>query len=422
MEKRHAAREGHPAWPVPVAHRHGVRSGRMVWVGGQGDLGPDGAVRHPGDEAAQVRGAVERLGQVLAELGAGPGDLVKLVCVHVAADAAAEERVLGFLAEALPEEARPVVTLIPVPYLARPDMAVEIEGVAMREPGGAPVARTEGAAALSPVPGRFPGALRAGEMIFVAAQPPHADGRVAHPGNIVAQTRLAMRRVGEALAAFGADYGDVVKMNRWYAGHGSVEDFEPSALACAAHFEEPGPAATGIPVPAFCDPAERIRIEVIAMRGEDGARLPREHVWPDTLWDWTVHLPYKHGLRCGDMIFLGGQVSLDTGGRAVDPGDMVRQTRQAMAHIGTILAALGAGFGDVCKLVTWYAGPCGEAALAENLAVSAGHFDDPGPAATAVPLPVLAYPAMVIEIDTYAMAGGAPPAGGSAAPSTGGAG
>ena len=87
----------------------------------------------------------------------------------------------------------------------------------------------------------------------------------------------------------------------------AVADGE-AALACAAHFKEPGPAATGIPIPAHARKGQQIKIEVVAMLGTDGKRLARRHSWPDSLWDWHVHLPYKHGLKCEDMIFLGGQV------------------------------------------------------------------------------------------------------------------
>jgi len=45
---------------------------------------------------------------------------------------------------------------------------------------------------------------------------------------------------------------------------------------------------------------------VIAMRGLDAARLPRRTAWPSGHWDWPVHLPYRHGLICGDLVFLGG--------------------------------------------------------------------------------------------------------------------
>jgi enamine deaminase RidA (YjgF/YER057c/UK114 family) len=117
-----------------------------------------------------------------------------------------------------------------------------------------------------------------------------------------------------------------------------------------------------------------------------------------------VHLPYKHGLKCEDMIFLGGQVSLDKKGRAVGAGDLATQARQAMTHIGTILRDLGADYKDVCKVTTVYEGECGGNDLHENLSIRSSFFSDPGPATTGIPLPVLAYPGMVIEIDIFAMA------------------
>ena len=102
-------------------------------------------------------------------------------------------------------------------------------------------------------------------------------------GDIVGQTKQVMRQVGDALSSFGASFDDVVKINRWYVGQGTVEDFEPAALACAAHFKEPGPAATGIPLPRHARAGQQIKIEVVAMLGEDGRHLPRRHVWPESL-------------------------------------------------------------------------------------------------------------------------------------------
>ena len=48
-QKRHAWPEGHWDWPIKVTHKHGVRSGQMIWVGGQVDLTSDGEVRNAGD-------------------------------------------------------------------------------------------------------------------------------------------------------------------------------------------------------------------------------------------------------------------------------------------------------------------------------------------------------------------------------------
>ena len=104
------------------------------------------------------------------------------------------------------------------------------------------------------------------------------------------------------------------------------------------------------------------------------------------------------------MIFLGGQVSLDKQGRAVAANDLAAQARQAMIHIGTILKDLGADYKDVCKVIAVYEGECGGRDLHKNLSIRSSFFPDPGPATTGIPLPVLAYPNMVIEIDVFAMA------------------
>ena len=97
-------------------------------------------------------------------------------------------------------------------------------------------------------------------MIYVSAQSPvDPSGRVLTPGDIVAQTRQVMKQIGAALGHFGAGFDDVVKLNRWYAGGGTVADFEPAALACAAHFNEPGRRRPVLPSRVMRWPASRSR-------------------------------------------------------------------------------------------------------------------------------------------------------------------
>jgi enamine deaminase RidA (YjgF/YER057c/UK114 family) len=377
----------------------------MLWVGGQVDLTSAGEVRNAGDLWAQIPNCMANFRRVLEGLGANPQDLVKLLCFYVSDGSIDEREFLARVAANLPDGARPAVTAIPVPYLAYPGMLVEIEGYAMRGEDDHPLPRAHVQASdLSPLPEPFVQGLRCGKMIFLSAQSAlDSKGTVAAPHDILTQTRQVMDQLGRALHALGAHFNDVVKVNRWYVGHGTIADFEPAALACAAHFREPGPAATGIPLPRHAAEGQMIKIELIAMRGEDGSYLPRRHAWPESLWDWHVHLPYKHGLKCHDMIFLGGQVSLDKQGRAVDPGSLTAQTRQAMTHIGTILKDLGADYGDVCKVLALYQGSSSEEDLHKNLSIRSSFFAEPGPATTGIPLPALAYPDMVIEIDIYAM-------------------
>ena len=405
MKRRHAWPKGHWSWPVDITHKHGMRSGSMIWIGEQLDMTESGEICHAGDVFAQIPPVVRHVERVLEDLEAGLADLVKLLCFYINDGSLDESTVLAAIAAALPPEARPAITLIPVPYLAYPGIALELEGCAMRGENGAALPRGFAPApGLSPLSDRFAQALRCGKMIYVSAQSPvDAKGRLRAPGDIVAQTRLVMRQIEAALGHFGAGFDDVVKLNRWYVGGGTVADFEPAALACAAHFNEPGPAATGVPIPRHALAGQQIKIEVVAMLGEDGQHLPRRFSWPDSLWDWHVHLPYKHGLACGEMIFLGGQVSIDKQGRTVNPGDLAAQTRQAMVHIGTVLRDLGADYHDVCKVTTVYQGRPNATDLHDNLVIRSYFFPDPGPATTGIPLPTRAYPEMAIEIDIFAI-------------------
>ena len=111
-------RKGHWNWPIRVTHKHGVRCGEMVWVGGQVDLTPDGAVCSPGDLAAQTKRAMAHFARVLAELDCDLADLVTLLCFYVNDGSVDEAGFLASVGECLPSGARPAVTAVPVPYLA----------------------------------------------------------------------------------------------------------------------------------------------------------------------------------------------------------------------------------------------------------------------------------------------------------------
>ena len=286
MKKAHCWPPGHWNWPISVTHKHGVRCGEMVWVGGQVDLTPEGVVLNPGDLAVQTVHAVAHFGRVLEGLDCDLEDLVFLLCFYVNDGSIDEAQFLDGVSAALPAGARTAVTAVPVPYLAYEGLQVEIEGYAMRRGDGARIPRryADHAQAL-PLPARFCHALRCARMIFVSGQYPlDTQAKVIAPGDIVAQTKLEMERIGALLAQLGASFSDVVKSNRWYSGGAGVTDFEPAALACAAYYAEPGPAATGIPLPRHADPDVTIKLSVVAMLAEDGSALEKRHVWPDSLW------------------------------------------------------------------------------------------------------------------------------------------
>ena len=58
----------------------------------------------------------------------------------------------------------------------------------------------------------------------------------------------------------------------------------------------------------------------------------------------------------GKLVYVAGQVSVDSGGNLVGKDDVVAQTRQVLENIGHVLAAAGASFGDVVEFTTYVVG------------------------------------------------------------------
>ncbi len=400
--------EGHWRIGFPVNNNHGLRCGPFIFVGGQVDLDADAQMVNPGDLRAQASNAMAHIKTVLEAGQAAVDDLVKITAFYVSDGRVDEAGLLDHLAASLgpTRGPGPAISLVPLEGLAYPGMEIEIEAIAMRDLNGPRLPR---AAAWDPdcprLPPPFSQAVRCSEMLFSSGMTAvDGKGEIAAPGDLAAQSRLVLPKIDGLFRQLGADLWDAVKTNVFNVEPGTQRDWAEPALIRAAHFREPGPAATGISLPRLGRDGAMVLHDVIAMRGRDGARLPRSHAWPSDHWDWPVHLPYRHGLKCGDLVFLGGQVSLSPEAEVIDPADMVAQTTRAMHNIGRVLAELGLGFENVVKVNAFYAGGVGEDVLQQNAEVRFSYFQhDPGPASTGVPVPYLAYENMKIEIDIIAI-------------------
>jgi enamine deaminase RidA (YjgF/YER057c/UK114 family) len=120
-----------PGLPAGAGYSHAVvASGRLAYVSGQVSVDASGTVVGEGDLAAQTRQAMANLARVLAELGAGWADVLRLNWYVVDAEQlpglrAVRREVLG-----PPEDAAlPASTLVQVAALADPRMLVEVEAV-----------------------------------------------------------------------------------------------------------------------------------------------------------------------------------------------------------------------------------------------------------------------------------------------------
>jgi 2-iminobutanoate/2-iminopropanoate deaminase len=59
--------------------------------------------------------------------------------------------------------------------------------------------------------------------------------------------------------------------------------------------------------------------------------------------------PYSQAIKSGDLVFLSGQVPIDPATGELVGGDIAAQTERVLDNLGAVLAAAGAGFGDVVK-------------------------------------------------------------------------
>ena len=66
---------------------------------------------------------------------------------------------------------------------------------------------------------------------------------------------------------------------------------------------------------------------------------------------------YSHGISVdvgdSEMIFVTGQIAMDTEGNAVAPGDFTAQTEYVFQSIERILQEAGSGLVDVVKVVVY---------------------------------------------------------------------
>lgn len=399
--------EGHLSIGVPLNHSHGLRCGEMIFIGGQADIDGNAKVTAPNDIEVQTRIAMAGISRVLSGIDAEHSDLVKLTAFYVLGDNPDEKRILDLMAQSLGETDNPgpAVTLVPIETNCFDGLSIEIEAIAMRGHNGDKLARSvswiEDGCAL---PAPFSQAVKCGQMIFTSGQTAEdASNNIQYTGSLAKQSHVVLDKLGRLLAGLGADLHDAVKANVFNVEPGDQEEWKEAALIRAGYYAEPGPAATGLSLTRLPREGMMVRYDVIAMRGLNGSRLPRQGVWPTGHWDWPVHLPYRHGLKVGDLVFLGGQVSLRPDASVIDPGDVEAQTHTAMLNIQKVLQEFGLDFEHLVKVNTFYAGSKGQEDLLKNAAIRCNYYRDPGPVSTGIPFSYLAYEDMLIEIDCIAM-------------------
>ncbi|MEU4821680.1 NAD(P)-binding domain-containing protein [Actinomadura sp. NPDC023710] len=101
----------------------------------------------------------------------------------------------------------------------------------------------------------------------------------------------------------------------------------------------------------------------------------------------------------GPMLYVSGQIALGADGKVDKPGDMTRQSEVILSLLERILAAHGAGFGDVVNIRTFITDLD---RLREYGAVRRRYFTGPPPTSTTVEVPRLFHPDALLEVEIVA--------------------
>ena len=109
--------------------------------------------------------------------------------------------------------------------------------------------------------------------------------------------------------------------------------------------------------------------------------------------------PYSQAVKAGGFIFCSGQIPIDPATGEFVSAEIAEQTEQVLKNLGAVLAAAGAGLGDVVKTTVFLADMNDFTAMNE---VYGRYFDSNKPARATVQAARLPKDARV-EIDCIAV-------------------
>ena len=203
--------------------------------------------------------------------------------------------------------------------------------------------------------GAAPGAtqaVKAGDLVFVGGQMSLDENRHVIGDDIAVQAENAFAALARVLAEAGASMADVVKHNVYF----DCEDDDAAIAAFMAevdrvrlaHFSDPGPTATETRVGLDREGA-LIQVEAVAaLAGTRQRLMPAGH------WGWSTKVPFSHGWRVGDVVFIGGQRSLDAAGGLRGAGDIGAQTHNSFSSMERVLEEAGGDITNLLRQNTYY--------------------------------------------------------------------
>jgi 2-iminobutanoate/2-iminopropanoate deaminase len=179
-------------------------------------------------------------------------------------------------------------------------------------------------------------AVVAGGFVFASAQTGLPDGDRPAPGDVGAETRRALERLGRVLEGAGSSLEETVAVSVFLR---RASDFAAMNDAYRPAFGDRPPTRTTV----VADIAGGALVAVAAIAVPRGS--PRETLHPPG-WVRTSR-PYSYIVRANGFVFLSGLLSRRGADDQVVPGPVATQTRTILENAGVLLKTAGLTFDDV---------------------------------------------------------------------------
>jgi len=323
--------------------------------------------------SAALRSAYDRLFEALRAAGSAPQDVVadRLFFSDIGAQAAEAETIRRLAYAAAGRSHPPASTWVQQPPATGAPVEIQAHALAPRD--GSP---------LSIVPLNAPagrGDLEAREGAVARFHLAGVTAALARATPFSEHAAAMFARAEEALARRGLRLRDVART--WIHLADVDRDYVEFNAARRALYEarrlRPAPASTGIE--GGLHPPDRLcSLDLVAFQGP-GVRFEPMHALTMNEAP-TYGSDFSRGMRVTlpsrVLLYVSGTASIDDEGRVLHPGDARAQMERMLLNVRELLAAQGAGLGDLLSAVTYLqsasdrgplAAACREAGLPDDL-------------------------------------------------------
>ena len=222
-------------------------------------------------------------------------------------------------------------------------------------------------------------------------------GRVVCKGDLLDQTRVIYEKLAVVLEAAGMTFQNVVQTVD-YIDATALPLYRQTGEIRKQYLRDTAVGATGICVERLLRPDAFIEVSMVAMKGVKNPINPG--------WERYGQLTYVPGVEVDNIVWTSGFLGSETvDGQTHYPQDTARQVELTYGIIGEVLAAAGAGPGDVVKTLD-YISPLALLQYPDTVQVRRGFFGDRFPASTSIPVNRLLRPDGHVEIEVVAVKGG----------------